>query len=71
MFVFGVDVPVVELMFFFLVISIILVIEILVVIILKLYKMKENKRMMRSSLEVAKILLELKDRELRLKKIKR
>ncbi len=71
MFAFGVDIPLVELMIFFTIIALILLIEIIVVVVLQLYQMKENKRMMRNSLEVAKILLEIKDRELRLRRFKK
>lgn len=71
MFVFGVDVPLVELVVFFTVIAIILLIEIIVVVVLQLYQMKENKKMLKNSLSVAKILLQLKDRELELRKLRK
>ncbi|MBW2963757.1 hypothetical protein KY306_03205 [Candidatus Woesearchaeota archaeon] len=71
MLAFGVDIPLVELMIFFMIIATLLLIEIIVVVILQLYQMKENKRMMRNSLEVAKVLLEIKERELKLRQIKK
>ena len=71
MLVFGIDVPLVEVMLFFTIVAVILLIEIIVVIVLQLYQMKQNKRMMKNSLDVAKILLEIKDRELRLRRIKK
>jgi|GEM_PF-4369204 len=71
MLAFGVDIPLVELMIFFTIIAFILLIEIIVVVVLQLYQMKENKRMMRNSLEVAKILLEIKERELKLRQLKK
>ena len=71
MFVFGIDVPLVELMLFFTIIAIILLIEIIVVVILQLYQTRESRKMIRNSLEVAKVLLELKDRELKLREIKK
>ena len=71
MFVFGVDVPLVEVVLAFTLISIILLVEMLILAIIQIYQMKENKRMMRNSLEVAKVMLELKDRELRLIQLKK
>ncbi|MCK4589634.1 MAG: hypothetical protein KAT77_04265 [Nanoarchaeota archaeon] len=71
MFVFGIDVPLVEVVLAFTLISIIILIELIVLAIIQIYQMKQNKRMMRNSLEVAKVLLELKDRELRLRRLKK
>lgn len=71
MFVFGVDVPLVEVVLAFTLISIILLVEMLILAIIQIYQMKENKRMMRNSLETAKVMLELKDRELKLIQLKK
>lgn len=71
MFVFGVDLPLVEMIIVFVIIAVLILIELIVLMVLQLYQMKENKRMMRNSLDVAKILLEIKDKELQLREMKR
>ena len=71
MFVFGVDVPLVELVIAAAVISIILMIEIIVVMILLMRQSKTQKRIAKQNEEVAKLLWEIKDKELSLRKFKK
>lgn len=71
MFVFGVDFPMVELILIFAIIVMIMLVQLIVLMVLQLYQMRENKKLVRNSVDVAKILLEIKDKELQLREMRR
>ena len=71
MYAFGIDVPLVELVIGFTVLSVILIAEIIAVMVVLMYQLKANRRMMKKTEEIGRVLLALKDKELRLRQLKK
>jgi short subunit fatty acids transporter len=64
MFVFGVDVPLVEIIFAFTIIALIILVEITIILILIAYQMKNSKRLGWEVKRLSNALMRLEDKEL-------
>ena len=63
--------PLVELVIGFTVLSVILIAEIIAVMVVLMYQLKANRRMMKKTEEIGRVLLALKDKELKLRQLKK
>lgn len=71
MFVFGIDIPLVELIFAFTIIAVIILIEITIILLLMAYQMKNSKKLGGEIKRLSNTLMRLEDKELKeLDKIK-
>lgn len=71
MFVFGADVPLVELMIGAAAVMILLLIEIIVVMILQMRQLNIQKKLAKRNGEIVKLMWEIKDKELKLRQTKK